>query len=366
MLEAKQVTEKILGEIRRPFELEGQLYHLGASIGVAIFPEGCRDDSDVLKQADTAMYRAKEGSRNTIRFFESSMQAAAEKRLELEQALRTALGADHLCIYLQPQVDADGRLAAAEVLTRWYRPGHGWISPGIFIPIAEESGLITVLGSWVLARTCRAIHQMEVEGCGCDVAVNVSPRQFRQADFVDQVRLALNESGAPPGRLLLELTENAVIDDLVDAVAKMTALREMGVRFSIDDFGTGYSSLAYLRQLPVSEIKIDRSFVADVIADPGDAAIVDAILAMAQRLGLKAVAEGVETEEQMRFLDERGCRFFQGYYFSAAVPWEDFLQLEVVRNHRQLAGHPGPASLLRPREAADTAALPRSAGRYKR
>jgi EAL domain-containing protein (putative c-di-GMP-specific phosphodiesterase class I) len=207
----------------------------------------------------------------------------------------------------------------------------------VFIPIAEESGLITVLGGWVLNRACQAIHRMEQEGRACDVAVNVSPRQFRQADFVDQVRSALTAGRAAPHHLVLELTENAVLDDLDEAAGKMTALRELGVRFSIDDFGTGYSSLAYLRRLPVSEIKIDRSFVADVITDPGDAAIVDAILAMAQRLGLKAVAEGVETAEQVRFLDERGCRYFEGYYYGAALPWDDFLELELVRTHHRPA-----------------------------
>jgi diguanylate cyclase (GGDEF)-like protein/PAS domain S-box-containing protein len=335
--EAEQVAAKILNGLGRPFELEGQLYHLGASIGVAIFPDGCLEASDALKQADTAMYRAKESSRNTVRFFEASMQAAAEKRLELERALRAALSDGELSLHFQPQVAADGQLAAAEVLTRWYRPGHGWIPPAVFIPIAEESGLITVLGGWVLNRACQAIHRMEQEGRACDVAVNVSPRQFRQADFVDQVRSALTAGRAAPHHLVLELTENAVLDDLDEAAGKMTALRELGVRFSIDDFGTGYSSLAYLRRLPVSEIKIDRSFVADVITDPGDAAIVDAILAMAQRLGLKAVAEGVETAEQVRFLDERGCRYFQGYYYGAALPWDDFLELELVRTHHRPA-----------------------------
>jgi diguanylate cyclase (GGDEF)-like protein/PAS domain S-box-containing protein len=325
VMEAQLVADKILAELSRPFVVAGQVYQLGASIGVAVFPDGCADAIDVLKQADTAMYRAKAHSRNAVRFFEAEMQHIAERRLDIEQSLREALRREELQIFLQPQISPDGHRHAAEVLTRWNRQGHGWIDPEVFIPVAEESGLICELGDWVLGKACRVIHDLERSGMGCDIAVNVSPRQFRQPDFVNKVWHALRIHDAPSSRLVLELTEGAVIDDLNEAIAKMSELGQLGVRFSIDDFGTGYCSLTYLRRLPVSEIKIDRSFVHDIASDPNDAAIVDAIIAMAGRLDVKVVAEGVESAEQQQFLEARGCQYFQGFYYSRPLAWPEFL-----------------------------------------
>lgn len=324
--EARRVAEKLVAALNRPFALGEYEHHVSASFGVALFPDAGSTAEDILKRADTAMYRSKAGGRNTLRFFEPAMQAAAETRLTLEKALRDAIAQNELTIYLQPQVDSGGEITAAEALVRWARPGSGLVAPGDFMTVAEESGLIVPLGEWVLETACRIIATHAETDRLRGLSVNISPREFRRAEFVERVRSALDRTGADPARLTLELTENAVIEDIADAIRKMTALEELGIRFSIDDFGTGYSSLAYLRQLPVSEIKIDRGFVADVISDPNDAAIVDAILAMGERLGLKMVAEGVETEEQARFLRERGCRFFQGYLYSPPLPVEEYLE----------------------------------------
>ena len=324
---AQRVAEKILEEMNLPFMLGEHIHHISTSIGVTIFPGQAATVEDVIKQADTAMYRAKAEGRNTYRFFEPAMQAAAENRLETEKALRAAIAREEFELHLQPQVNRQGRLIASEALVRWNRPGRGQHSPDTFIPIAEETGLILPLGQSVLFAACGILRQQTDRGYDSRLAVNISPRQFRQSNFVALVRDALDRTGAVPSRLTLELTESAVIEDTADAVAKMSELGALGIRFSIDDFGTGYSSLAYLRQLPVSEIKIDRSFIRDVIQDPNDAAIVDAILAMAERLGLDVVAEGVETTEQAVWLEARGCQVFQGYLFGRPVSWAEYPEL---------------------------------------
>lgn len=324
--EARRVAEKIVAALNRPFALGEYEHHVSASLGVALFPDAESTAEDILKRADTAMYRSKAGGRNTLRFFEPEMQTAAETRLTMEKALRDALTAGEFTIYLQPQVQRSGAIAAVEALMRWARPGAGIVAPCEFMAVAEESGLIVSLGEWVLEAACDIIRTHREAGRPQSLSVNISPREFRRAEFVERVRGVLDRSQIDPAQLTLELTENAVIEDVADAIRKMSALRELGVRFAIDDFGTGYSSLAYLKQLPVSEIKIDRSFVADVMTDPNDAAIVDAILAMGDRLGLKVVAEGVELEEQAQFLKERGCRFFQGYLYSPPLPVEEYFR----------------------------------------
>jgi diguanylate cyclase (GGDEF)-like protein/PAS domain S-box-containing protein len=325
--DAGHMAERIVDAMNRPFALGSSEHHITVSIGIAIFPGEAETAEDLLKQADTSMYRAKAEGRNTVRFFESTMQAAAEIRLEVEKALHLALSRNEFEIHLQPQVDASGTLFGAEALVRWNRPGHGLVSPATFIPVAEDSGLITPIGLWVLEAACRFIRRQQDSDHPGSIAVNISPRQFRRADFVDQIRTVLGRTHADPARLVLELTESAIIDDTEDAIRKMHTLKAIGIHFSIDDFGTGYSSLAYLKQLPVSEIKIDRSFINDVISDPNDAAIVEAILAIADRLQLRVVAEGVETEEQVRFLRERSCQLLQGYYFSRPLPEADYFAL---------------------------------------
>jgi EAL domain-containing protein (putative c-di-GMP-specific phosphodiesterase class I) len=270
------------------------------------------------------MYRAKAGGRNTLRFFEPAMQAAAEIRLEMETALREGIAAREFEIYLQPQMQSSGEISSSEVLVRWNRPGYGIMAPHEFMAVAEESGLIVPLGKWILEAACRMIRVHREAGRPLGISLNVSSREFRSSNFTERVREALEQTGADPARLTLELTESAVIEDISDATRKMNQLCEWGIRFAIDNFGTGYSSLAYLKQLPIGEIKIDRSFVADVVHDPNDAAIIDAALAMASRLGLKVIVEGVESAEQVQFLERLGCRLFQGFFFCPPLPVDDY------------------------------------------
>ena len=252
----------------------------------------------------------------------------------IEKGLRTALREQQFLLHFQPQVDGEGRLVGAESLVRWQHPVRKLVPPGEFIPVAEDSGLIVPLGNWVLETACRQLKRWEDsragKGTGADVveerllAVNVSARQFHQADFVATVRDVLERTGAPPGSLELEVTESLLITDIQTAVNKMEALREMGIRFSVDDFGTGYSSLAYLKRLPVDQLKIDRSFVSGVHLDSRNAAIVRTIISLADNLGMKTIAEGVEEEAEVDFLREAGCLHFQGYFFSKPLALTDF------------------------------------------
>ncbi|BCX88908.1 hypothetical protein MIN45_P1278 [Methylomarinovum tepidoasis] len=322
----RTVAEKIRLHVAAEFDLGSRSYHTSVSIGVTLF-HGGESVEELLKQADAAMYRAKAAGRNAIRFYHPAMQRSVDARLELEKELRRALERGGLELHYQPQHCAAGRLAGAEALLRWPHPQHGFVPPNEFIPIAEESGLILPLGRWVLETACRQISRWYREGllAGIDhIAVNISPRQFHQPEFVAEVEAVLAATGAPPQKLMLELTEGIVIEDVTDTIAKMEALREVGVRFSIDDFGTGYSSLLYLKRLPLDEIKIDRSFVSDLETDPNDRAIVETILSMARHLDLAVVAEGVETETQRDFLKRHGCRFYQGWFYSKPLPAAEF------------------------------------------
>lgn len=329
--ESRRVAEKIVAALDRPFVLNEHEHHVSGSVGVVLFPENGVSAEDILKRADTAMYRAKAGGRNTVRFFEPSMQAAAEKRLSLEKALRAAIVNREFEIHLQPQMRISGEIHSAEALLRWTRSATETLAPAEFIAVAEESGLIVPLGEWVLESACEIIRTQAEADCPTGISVNISRREFQRHDFVRRIRNILEGTAADPSLLTLELTEEAVIEDIGETAAKMAQLNSLGVRFAIDDFGIGRSSLAYLRQLPISEIKIDRSFIADVIQDPNDAAIVDAILAMADRLGLRVVAEGVESEEQAQFLAKHGCGLVQGYLYSAPLPVADYLAF--LRSH---------------------------------
>ena len=273
------------------------------------------------------MYRAKESGRDAVRFFLPSMQQAADERLKTLNQLRRALPQSQFRLFYQPQFDARKRLLGAEALLRWEHPERGLVMPGDFIGLAEESGLITDIGDWVLHQAL--IHmrdwQAGVPASGLTrVAVNVSALQFRQADFVHRVEMALGDTGAMPDSLTLEMTESILLEDLDETVEKIQALKRLGVRFALDDFGTGYSSLAYLKRLPVDELKIDRSFVRDVTEDANDAALVETIMTMARHIGLEVVAEGVESAEVMRYLSERGCPLFQGYHLGRPCSAEDF------------------------------------------
>ena len=322
---AAQVAEKIRAAIARDFEIGAQSYHCSASIGVTLLPKMEQQAHDLLREADIAMYRAKAEGRNGIAFFEAAMQADVERRLTLERALARALDASQLCMHVQPQVDRHGRVTGAELLMRWPQPDGSFIAPGIFIPIAEESGLIVKLGHWALREACRAASLLAQAGRHVPLSVNVSPAQFRQPDFASRVQAALAEHGTPAGALILELTEGLLIDQRDASLARMRALAELGIRFSIDDFGTGYSSLAYLTSMPLYELKIDKRFIDDTPHDARGTAIVQAILAMARHLGLRVVAEGVETQEQADFLIAHDCDGLQGYLYARPMPLPDFL-----------------------------------------
>ena len=324
---AWEVAEKIRLALSVPYQVQGNELFISPSIGVTLFPlEDQSGTDDILKQADAAMYRAKETGRNAVRFFQASMQVVADNRLELSNALRQALQLNEFFIHLQPQVDSDGEIRGAEALLRWQHPVRGLIPPDQFIPVAEEGSQILAIGEWVLHEACRWLKAWEGKSFKY-IAVNVSPKQFRQADFVSQVQHALNVHGVDPSRLELELTEGMLLDGIEDAIGKMQALRELGIRFSIDDFGTGYSSLMYLKRLPLDKLKIDRSFVMDIASNPNDAAIVETIIAMARHLKLEVIAEGVETETERDFLQLHGCLLYQGYYFHRPMSVDDFGKL---------------------------------------
>ncbi|OEZ95287.1 cyclic di-GMP phosphodiesterase Gmr [Janthinobacterium sp. HH107] len=322
---AAQVAEKIRAAIARDFEIGAQSYHCSASIGVTLLPKAGQQAHDLLREADIAMYRAKAEGRNGIAFFEAAMQAGVERRLTLERALARALDLGQLCMHVQPQVDRHSRVTGAELLMRWPQADGSHIAPDIFIPIAEESGLIVKLGHWALREACRAARVLAQAGRPVPLSVNVSPAQFRQPDFASRVQAALAEHGTPAGALILELTEGLLIDQRDASLARMRELADLGIRFSIDDFGTGYSSLAYLTSMPLYELKIDKRFIDDTPRDARDTAIVQAILAMARHLGLRVVAEGVETREQADFLVAHDCDGLQGFLYARPMPLDDFL-----------------------------------------
>ena len=326
ILQAETIAEKIRATINQPFDLQGQAYHSSSSIGISLFLNDELTVDELLKRADTAMYQAKQSGRNAIRFFDPVPHAAMEVRMALEMDLRRALPENQLQLYYQTQVNNTGDIIGAEVLIRWHQPQRGLVSPADFIPLAEETGLILPIGLWVLETACIQIKNWEADVHTRDLqlAVNVSARQFHQADFVEQTRRILRRTAIKPGLLKLELTESLVLDDINDTIIKMQALREIGVRFSMDDFGTGYSSLAYLTQLPLDQLKIDQSFVRNIGMKPTDAVIVQTIIGMAKNLGMEVIAEGVETEAQRIFLEQHGCPVCQGYLFSKPVPIEQF------------------------------------------
>ncbi len=315
--QARLIAEKVRSVMEARYEVAGFPYSSTGSIGLTLFPRGdATTVDDLLREADTAMYRAKAGGRNRIEFFEAKMQSEVEERLALEQDLQLALAGDQFDVHVQPQVDAQGRVVGGELLMRWQHPQRGNVPPNIFIPLAEESTLILQLGQMVLLRACEALARLQQAGRQWTLSVNVSPRQFRSPDFVDCVSHALKETGADARGLILEVTEGLLIENWQDAVSRMSELVALGLRFSIDDFGTGYSSLAYLKKLPLYELKIDRTFVRDTPGDPNDTAIVEAILSVSQHLGLRVVAEGVETEEQAAFLTSHGCQCLQGFLYA--------------------------------------------------
>ncbi len=323
---AMAVAHKVRAAFEEPFTIDGQPYSAHASIGVVMLSGTEQDAAALLRNADTAMYRAKAAGRNHIAFFEASMQQEVEAHLALEQDLSEALGQDQLALHLQSQVDPAGTVVGVELLMRWTHPVHGMVSPARFIPIAEETSLILHLGDWVLEQACRMQLRLQVAGHALPLSINVSPRQFHQADFVERVLAVLARTGAEGNQLVFEVTEGLLLENLDGTVARMNELATHGIRFSIDDFGTGYSSLSYLKRLPLHELKIDRSFIQDTPTDPGVTAIVQMILSMARHLGLKVVAEGVETRAQADFLAAHGCDKLQGYLYARPLPLQAWLQ----------------------------------------
>ncbi len=324
--QAEGVGEKILASLNHPYVLQGGEHHSTPSIGVTLFNQSDVSIDELLKRADLAMYQAKEAGRNTLRFFDRAMQARVEARAALEGELRHGMQAGEFTLYYQPQVDGSGRVIGAEALLRWNHPRRGLLLPSEFIPLAEETGLIVGLGQWVLEQACRQLHSWEnsLPTAPLTLSVNVSARQFRHPHFVEQVLETLAHAGIDPRLLKIELTESLLLDNVDASAEKMSTLKAHGIGFALDDFGTGYSSLTYLKRLPLDQLKIDRSFVQDVLNNNSDAAIARIILALGQSLGLPVIAEGVETMQQRDFLANHGCIDFQGYLFGKPTPIEDF------------------------------------------
>lgn len=333
--QARIVAEKILEVLVQPHQLDTYSHLNAASIGITLFGDLLEGIEEPLKRADMAMYQAKAAGRNTYRFFDPSMHQAIAERANLEKDLREALEGNQFRLVYQPQVNDQAQPTGAEALVRWQHPQRGQVSPADFIPLAEETGLILPLGQWVLETAC---HQLAAWAklpamAHLSVAVNVSPRQFHQPDFADQVLATLERTGASPHRLKLELTEGMLVTNVEDVIARMVRLKSIGVGFSLDDFGMGYSSLSYLKRLPLDQLKIDQSFVRDILMDPNDAAISKMVIVLAESLGLAVIAEGVETAEQRDYLAGQGCYTYQGYLFSRPLPaveLESFIQSGVT------------------------------------
>lgn len=322
----EHLVEKLLKSLSAPYDLEKNVAFVSASIGITIFPNDGANVDDLLKNADTAMYKAKENGRNLSQFFTTKMNDQANERRALETALHQALEREEFVLHYQPIVDAQtGMLISCETLLRWHQPEHGNIFPDKFIPLAEDTGLIIPIGAWVLEKACfEAVNWAKKMKNPPNISVNMSSRQFQRADVVELVRDTLDKTGLDPHRLTLEITESLLIVDDEEIVRQLHDVRKLGVGLSIDDFGTGYSSLSYLRRFPITTLKIDRAFILDLTSDDEAAAVVSAILSMANSLHMKVVAEGVEEREQLDILRVGGCDYIQGYYYSPPVPIEAF------------------------------------------
>lgn len=332
-MQAEQVAVKILKAVSEPYMLKlrdkqgepaERSYYCTSSIGITLFRGNTLSADELMRRADTAMYQAKAAGRNSLRFFDPDMQAAVEARAALDGDLREAILGNQFELHYQAQVNGEGKLTGAEALLRWPHSRRGMVSPIEFIPLAEASGMILPLGHWVLQMACAQLARWATDPhkSHLTLAVNVSARQLKMPNFVEEVLAIVNHHGANPRRLKLELTESLLVDDVDDAIDKMSALKLHGVSFSLDDFGTGYSSLSYLKRLPLDQLKIDSSFVRDVLTDPNDATIACTIVALAQSLGISVIAEGVETQEQREFLAANGCHAYQGYLFGRPVAVE--------------------------------------------
>jgi len=351
--EAEIVGEKMLAALAQPFLLAGRETQGTASIGITVFGDKRESTSEVLQQADMAMHQAKTAGGNTVRFFAPALQAAVNARAAMKEDLSQAIAANQFLLYYQPQVDATG-LIGVEALMRWKHPERGLVPPNDFIPLAEETGLILPLGTWALETACRQIAEWanRKESAHIQIAVNISARQFCCPDFVEHILATLHQTGANPKNLKLELTESMLANDIEEVIAKMTLLKSHGLTFSLDDFGTGYSSLSYLKRLPLDQLKIDRAFVQDILADVASASIAQTIISLGRAMDLSVIAEGVETEAQRKFLHSLGAHSFQGYLFSRPLPLEELERiwlshapaLQPSRRNPQSVTHPAAPS----------------------
>jgi diguanylate cyclase (GGDEF)-like protein len=325
-VQAETVGTKVIDELNRIYDVGGHELHSSPSIGVVIFRGHEFENDELLKRADMAMYQSKAAGRNTLRFFDPAMQATVNARSEMENALLAAIQNNEFELFYQPQVDGDEHIFGAEALIRWRHPKRGMVSPAEFIPVAEESGLILPIGYWVLHEACQrlAIWANQAETAHLVLAVNVSARQFRMPTIVQEVKDLLGHTGIDPSRLKIELTEGLLLDNITDAIDKMQQLRALGVSLALDDFGTGYSSLNYLKKLPLDQLKIDQSFVRDLLDDPEDETICRVIIALGNSMGLAVIAEGVETQAQRQFLLNEHCLLAQGYLYSRPLPENEF------------------------------------------
>jgi diguanylate cyclase (GGDEF)-like protein len=333
------VANRILDSLRDPIDLDGVQIHSIGSVGAAVFPNDGRTPGELLSAADAAMYRAKDRGGAVVELFSAELHEQAATRLELETMLHHAIHRDELVLFYQPIVEATtGRTCGAEALVRWIHPERGMVPPGDFIPVAEQSDLIIELGEWVIGAACRQLARWSQLGLGDRfVTINVSPRHFRE-DLATSITTALRETGADPSRLVVELTETAAVEDVALVAARLRELRQLGIKAAIDDFGTGYCGLQYLGDLPVSTLKLDRSFVQSMT--PSNAAIVAATIAMSRTLGLTMVAEGVETEEQRRFLQSQGCDRLQGYHLGRPMPADEMIERLQAEDRAAAAARP--------------------------
>ncbi len=326
--EAERIAFRICSGMSKEYDIEGYSHYMSASMGIVLFADIRMGADTLLSQAEVAKYQAKSTGPGTVSFYDASIQAQINRMAELETELRSAIENEQLILHYQLQFNQQGQPTGAEILLRWQHPEKGLISPLDFIPLAEESGLIIPIGKWVIESACKLLARWQSQSQlnHLQLAVNVSAKQFRQENFVEMVSNLLQQTGAPAERLKLELTESVLLENIEQAISKMNSLRALGLAFSMDDFGTGYSSLQYLKRLPLDQIKIDQSFVRDIVTDPEDTIIIQTIIAMGQALSIEVIAEGVETEEQRQLLAAYGCHRYQGYLFARPVPLSECLE----------------------------------------
>ena len=324
--QAKVVGERILECLNQPYKLGTHEYHSTVSVGAVLFNNHKESHEELIKHADIAMYQAKKSGRNNMRFYDPEMQEAIRIRVDVERDLRKAIEQNQFHLFYQIQVGSDYKPIGAEALIRWLHPDQGIISPLHFITLAEETGLIVPIGQWVIETACSQLKRWENDSLmnKLTISVNVSVKQFRQSDFAAQIKATIGKYSINPSLLKLEITESILLENVEESIAILTEIQDLGCKFSLDDFGTGYSSLQYLKRLPLHQLKIDQSFVRDLVEDGSDKAIIRTIIAMAKSMELEVIAEGVETDGQLAYLNNYGCKCFQGYLFGKPLPIDQF------------------------------------------